>query len=528
MAATRNINIIRDKAGDIEPGAYTPGRYPPDTTRRPFNWRVVLLCVGVVALLLACLFIALWRFLSYKYQYDQNFAAFVDGSLYVAIGALVLTLAGACYALVASLVRWARRAGLVDWAGGYVVEASALRGLNLDTLSARHTAIEIAYANNSILQRATNVSNINIPQLASAPAIEGEVVDSGPQLLALTEWMPWFDTRPHGLLAAETGGGKSTLFKAIAKSRIERGELLFLLDPHSSDWFGLPAIGGGEDWNAVWCGMQVVIAEYKARLAERDAYLQEYRREKPIEDFKRITVLLDEANTACLELSHGTKRGEKSKWDQFALALGSGARKVGISVQLLAQSPNVEDLELSGPMLNNFTRICLDARTSHLLINQGLNATEEKRELARALEGQAYPAATTIKGKVVLLDRAGLDQIGQPSNPRAALWAEGYERAGLMLRTPQIGAQHVTRSVVSASSRAAESARVSIPVPSADAQTRQTVQTVLMSDRVRVYLKAYANQGLTRIQAREKMETRGLKFDNGLWTEVRRELGLSE
>ncbi|MBX7251644.1 MAG: DUF87 domain-containing protein, partial [Candidatus Promineofilum sp.] len=65
-------------------------------------------------------------------------------------------------------------------------------------------------------------------------------------------WLAWFDTRPHGLLAAETGGGKSTTAKAILKSRIERGEMVFILDPHSSDWFGLPSIGGGEDWGAVW------------------------------------------------------------------------------------------------------------------------------------------------------------------------------------------------------------------------------------------------------------------------------------
>ena len=35
--------------------------------------------------------------------------------------------------------------------------------------------------------------------------------------------------------------------------------MIFILDPHSSDWFGLPGIGGGENWPAVWAGMQVVI-----------------------------------------------------------------------------------------------------------------------------------------------------------------------------------------------------------------------------------------------------------------------------
>jgi hypothetical protein len=74
-----------------------------------------------------------------------------------------------------------------------------------------------------------------------------------------------------------------------------------------------------------------------------------------------------------------------------------------------------------------------------------------KKELHEALVGVDYPATAQRNGQVILLDRRGLDQIGAPANPRAALWTEGYEKAGAMLRAPQIGAQHATRPVVSAS-----------------------------------------------------------------------------
>jgi hypothetical protein len=356
------------------------------------------------------------------------------------------------------------------------------------------------------------------PQLA-------ETIDTV-AMLPPAEWLSWFDARPHGLLAAETGGGKSTLFKLITKSRIERGELVFLLDPHSSDWFGLPGIGGGEDWEAIWCGMQVVINEYRARLDAREAYLQQFGREKPVDDFKRITVLLDEANTACRKFSVA-KRGEESRWEQFAEALGSGARKVNLSIQLLAQSPNVEDLELSRPMLNNFTRICLDAYTAQLLIQKSLDEKEQKQALSRAIQGQEYPAATTIKGMAVLLDRTGLDRITPPAHPERALWTEGYQRTEQLIaemRRLKLS-QQPARPVVSASVRPSATARVSISLadllstPTPDGRTAD-------GQRTKLYLKAMAAAGKTRQYARDRMTALGMPFENSLWTEVRRELGL--
>lgn len=435
---------------------------------------------------------------------------------------------GVLYVLLMAL----RRVVLVEQRGYQVPIWNAHTPQAIDSL----IGVDLAYANRK-LPNALQVTYSPTEQAAlpdfGEDVPEAEIV---PELAAViplppNEWLPWFDARPHGLLAAETGGGKSTLFKLIAKSRIERGELLFLLDPHSSDWFGLPAIGGGEDWEAVWCGMQVVINEYQARLQARDEYLRLHNKEKPVSDFTRITVLLDEANTACAKLSVGTKRGERSRWEQFAEALGSGARKVNLSIECLAQSPNVDDLDLSRPMLNNFTRICLDAYTAQILINHSLDTNERKQELRKALQGQEYPAVTTIKGYATLLDRTGLNNIVPPANPERALWRDGYERtyAAIAALRP---AQRATQAVSAA--RIAPSA-VHTSVRPKDDMLQNLLNSPLAPQsqtdgrtdgRAKLYLKAMAGAGKSRDYARARMTQLGLTFENKLWTEVRKELGL--
>jgi hypothetical protein len=280
-----------------------------------------------------------------------------------------------------------------------------------------------------------------------------------------SEWLPWFDSRPHGLLAAETGGGKSTTAKAIIGSRIERGEQVFLLDPHSSDWFGLPSIGGGEDWGVVWMGMQVVIAEYTRRMRYRDDYLKQHGVELPHDHFPRLTVLLDEANTACRKLDVA-KRGTESPWERFAEALGSGARKVNMSILMLAQSPNVEDIGLSGPMRQNFTRLALDASTTRLMVQKEETDPARKPLLLEALRGQPYPATALQQGRVVLLDRTGLDLVRQPAQPSRALWDEGYSRVESLLKVREARRAEPQRPTV-AQARDDGAVRASVPVPGA-------------------------------------------------------------
>lgn len=380
-----------------------------------------------------------------------------------------------------------------------------------------------------------NVSSYS-PSIQQLPAgrgqvVEGQVVEVPAQLavpsvqtLPPSEWLAWFDTRPHGLLAAETGGGKSTTAKAVLGSRIGRGELVYILDPHSSDWFGLPGIGGGENWGALWVGMQVVIKEYRDRLTERDEHMHLYGQELEPAHFPRITVLLDEGNLAYSVLSRTGKRGEATPWERFVETLGSGARKVNISIIMLAQSPNVEDIGLSGPMRQNFTRIALDAATTRLMTREETDP-QRKKDILAALQGLEYPATSVQRGRVVMLDRTGLDRTPRPNNPSRALWADGYERAERALRVIQARQQPAQRATV-ASVRPSNVESVSIPLPAASVQTDgRTDGTQYSQDRALLYLRAMVRQGYTRERAREWMEGHGLAFQNSTFTQARKAEG---
>ena len=357
-----------------------------------------------------------------------------------------------------------------------------------------------------------NVSSYS-PSIQQAPApkaqiVEGQIIEqaqlAGPTVRALppAEWLAWFDTRPHGLLAAETGGGKSTTAKAVLGSRIERGELVYILDPHSSDWFGLPGIGGGEDWAALWVGMQVVIKEYRARLLERDEHLQRYGQELEPEHFPRITVLLDEGNLAYAMLSRSAKRGESTPWERFVETLGSGARKVNISIIMLAQSPNVEDIGLSAPMRQNFTRIALDAATTRLMTREESDA-QRKKDILAALAGQEYPATSVQRGRVVMLDRTGLDRAPRPANPSRALWVEGYEQAEQAMRVMRARQQPAQRATV-ANAQPSATLRATASVPADFGAKMTDPQVALRSATGVAPLSSAQRDELVRILRRRK------------------------
>lgn len=240
-------------------------------------------------------------------------------------------------------------------------------------------------------------------------------------LVPVSEWLSWVDGLPHVILAAETGAGKSTTAKAILAGRIAAGEHVFIIDPHSSDWFGLPSVGGGEDWPTVRMAMEAVVTEYRRRLETRDAYKRETGRELATDQFNRLTVLLDEANHARTALDRG-RRGDVTPWQAFAQMLGSGARKVRISIVLLCQSANVQDLGLSSAMRENFTRIALDSAAARRLVEAEETNAERRRALYAALDGRDFPAVCEYRGRVHLLDRRGLDRVPAPADPQAALW----------------------------------------------------------------------------------------------------------
>lgn len=289
-----------------------------------------------------------------------------------------------------------------------------------------HYGVQGKWADNSGLRGLGQYA----PTIQQAPATGATTLlapaDAAPLVVASSEWLSWLDRQPHVLLASETGGGKSTTAKAILAPRVNAGEAIFVIDPHSSDWFNLPSVGGGEDWREVRRAFEAVASEYQDRLQQRDDHKRDTGAELPVTHFQRLTVVLDEANNTRSALDT-SKRGETSAWKTFAQALGSGARKVNISIVLLAQSANVEDLGLSGAMRENFTRIALDERTIKQLIAQEEMNAERRKALYAALVGRDFPAAAAMGGQVFILDRTGLDRVAV-ADARRCGWA-GYDYA---------------------------------------------------------------------------------------------------
>lgn len=217
-------------------------------------------------------------------------------------------------------------------------------------------------------------------------------------IMPMATWMPWIDEQPHTLLGGKTKAGKTWLATALLERRIDAGCDIFIIDPHSSDWLGLPTAGGSgipERREA----LKAVMNEYTRRMGIREAHKRQTGRELPHDYFDPLLVLIDEANSMLEELA--------AEWKTVLKQVASGSRKVGIALLMLAQSPLVEDIGISGAMRENFSRIALDDRTVQVLIDSERDRPR-KLALQAAFKTMDRPAAATIGATVWLLDRRGL------------------------------------------------------------------------------------------------------------------------
>lgn len=235
-----------------------------------------------------------------------------------------------------------------------------------------------------------------------------------------TTWLKWLDKQAHILLAAETGGGKSTLARAILAHHIDNDARICILDPHSSSWFGLESFGGGENWTEIAQIAQGIYNEYKIRLETREQHKRETGKELDKEYFPRLLILFDEINNARYPLSTIKLEDKRTVWEGMIEVLGSGARKVNITILGMAQSADTRDLGISGGMRNNFTIIGLDYRNIVRAISIPEIALERRRAILAAIAGVEYPAIAVIDGQVQLLEREGLINVNP--NKNALLW----------------------------------------------------------------------------------------------------------
>ena len=374
-----------------------------------------------------------------------------------------------------------------------------------------------------------NVSSYS-PSIQQLPAgrgqvVEGQVVEAPAQLpapinvgpLAIPDWLTALDAQPHAIFAARTKGGKSTMAKVGLKRRVDRGEDVFVIDPHSNGWLDLPAVGGGLNWPEIELAMLTVLSTYRARMAEREEHMRETGRELPHDHFPRLTIVFDEANESrsMIEQRH---KGKTNPWPLFVEIMGSGARKVGISLWLICQSALIKNLGGSTVMRRNFSVFALDHATIVELIEDEEPIKARREAIVTQLGGATFPAATVLDGQAFLLDRVGLDQMVPPSAADCA-WG-GWDYAQ---RQPRNVAPIEHRTL--GAGRPSADLRASVAVPSQAAHIGTDGRTDGQRydpSRALAYLRWFVRQGKNRDDARAWFDAKGLEFSNKLYTEARR------
>lgn len=388
---------------------------------------------------------------------------------------------------------------------GRMLPTRSMMRIDAQTVISGEQAIHATYAGAVVPAQITYSPTIQAPkELTAGPAVT-DVTPRGPALIPDVDWRAWIDRTPHLMIAGRTEAGKTTLAEAIIAERAIRGELLLVLDPHyqPGKWCGLPAIGGGRGYGDVLDALGGVMAELDSRY-------EEFNRGRRTDEFDRLTVFVDEV-PALVEWCFDGKALRDRRWMSFAKQLGSEARKVRLSVILMTQSPLVQDIMINSRMRENFNRIALGDQAGELLTEE--RDPKRRAALTDLLRGRQYTAAMEFRNEVHVLDTTNVPMLAQRPITPARTWSPA----------PAIPAGQPSIAVAAARQPDA-TARASISLNSLLSQPVQ--QVVAPETKVRTYLKAMVGAGKSRDYARQRMTTLGMQFENALWTEVRKELGL--
>lgn len=229
------------------------------------------------------------------------------------------------------------------------------------------------------------------PVLPATPVISIDAVSGSATVADLLN-------EAHILLAGKTGSGKTTLAERLLAIAIEAGDSVAVIDPHNvaGKWYGISAIGAGRDYNAIDSALAALEYEMSKRyqsLATGSVELQP------------LTVIIDEIPAIATECVN---------WKKAAVRLVCEARKVGIRLIILSQSPLVEDILLTSAMRRNFSLVALDHATIRLLLRDTTDTEREK--IIDAIAAQRWPAIAEIGGVIRLLDRSDITHT-QPKSP---------------------------------------------------------------------------------------------------------------
>ena len=497
-----------------------PGRYDyirPDQYDQPINAHISAAETRAIGMVVGCIGVGLLIVLSFVQwiscwgqRYELTSGCQLATGLFWAYTVLAVLLALAA----AAVLIWSRitrvgmevaRAAITRDPYSNPVDVRQVQAWSLGAQAQRfeqRQLAEIAMAPWKMLPAGLDAYSTN----STAPKLDAPQAQAqGPEVLALipdSEWLTWIDRMPHLLIAGRTNAGKTTLARAVLSERAKANEQLIILDPHDQPgkWTA-PAIGGGRDFDSI-------LAALSSILAEMDQRFKAYDRGQPTDKFDRLTVLIDEVPALVASTMDGNRTLDP-RWQSFARKLGSEARKVRICAMLLTQSPLVQDIRINSYMRENFTRVALGDQAPTLLSEERDN--KRRMALLDLLRGRTHAAAIEYNGEIHVLNT---DSVPQRADQAAAIpiWAP------MPAPTPAV---HRPSVAMRASITPADLLSVPLPDGRTDGRTDKT-------QRTRLYLKAMAASGKSRDYARDRMSKLGMPFENGLWTEVRRELGLSE
>lgn len=322
----------------------------------------------------------------------------------LALAALAVVLVLPALAGVAGVWWWWRRArvdlarsAIVYDGGGNPVPVAALAG--------------VAYADYAALAVALAPAR---PALPAAPA---EAARQPAPAVALDQpavWLPALLAWPHLLIAGRTGSGKSTLARALLAAAARAGDMVAVIDPHAeANRWPVPAIGAGRDYAAIAAALAALDAEVTTRYQALAA-----GRVSPA-----LTVIIDEVPAVAAQVP---------SWREWATRIGSEARKAGVRVVLLSQSPLVEDLGVNSVMRRNFAGVALDVASARLLV-RSLPSAQAQSLLDAMSAGGRVMLYEGADGLPRLADLTGVDRWELPSS--LSVWQPGPALAGAALAT---------------------------------------------------------------------------------------------
>lgn len=279
------------------------------------------------------------------------------------------------------------RAAIVYDGGGNPVPVAALAG--------------VAYADYAALAVALAPAR---PALLAPDARQSAAPDArqpAPAVDLPADWLPALLAWPHLLIAGRTGSGKSTLARALLAAVARAGDMVAVIDPHAeANRWPVPAIGAGRDYAAIAAALAALDAEvtnrYQALAAGRVS--------------PALTVIIDEVPAVAAQVS---------SWRDWATRIGSEARKAGVRVILLSQSPLVEDLGVNSVMRRNFASVALDVASARLLLRSLPSAQSFLDAMSSGRRLMVYEGVDGLR----LADLVGIDHWEFPAN--ASVWQPG-------------------------------------------------------------------------------------------------------